>query len=138
MENCKKKEKGDAKFIDIPLVKRKSGDQQFNIENIVKSLAEETNLDEKTSKEIAIDVARFIVSKNLKIVTAPLIREIVNVQLLSRGLEKERLMYTRIGFPFADLTKIVDKMYPDDSCFRTIFNGVITEYRAVKKLIEER
>lgn len=52
------------------------------------------------------EVVRYTISmsSNIKYITSPMIREVVNATLLQFGFEKERLQYTRIGFPFYDLT----------------------------------
>ena len=121
-------------LVDIPLVKRKSGDQEYQPQKIVESLLRETELDLITAQEIGIEVTKFIVSNSLKIVTAPLIREIINVCLLKKGYEKARLQYTRVGFPMFDLAKVLESphLYAQE-----IVQHVVQEYEAVKKLIEE-
>ena len=89
------------------------------------------------AKKITDNVCRFIIGSNLKLITAPLIREIVNVELLKLGLEKQRLQYTRIGFPYYDLEKMTNKSF-DMNLVQKIFKHVINEYVEVKKLIENR
>jgi anaerobic ribonucleoside-triphosphate reductase len=83
----------------------------FNPVLIHKSLLEETSISKVNSKLVTEKVVRMLInlSNHIKIITAPMIREIVNVVLLEHGLEIERLQYTRIGFPLHDLTHLFSK-----------------------------
>lgn len=118
-------------MLDLPVVvKRKSGDQLFNKDKIRDSLMKETGLTKLIATDIALEVKRFVFTNNLKIVTAPLIREICNTFLLSRGLEKHRLLYTRIGIPYFDLQGVL--LYDEK-----IIKHIEKEYYAVRKLIGE-
>ena len=76
-------------------------------------MLKETSLSKGDARKITEQAIRFLISVNLKLITAPLIREVVNVQLLRNGFEKERLQYTRIGLPFYDLKEIFTN--PDKS-----------------------
>ncbi|MFX0023958.1 MAG: hypothetical protein ACFE9S_16650 [Candidatus Hermodarchaeota archaeon] len=81
---------------------------------------------------------RFFISANLKLITAPLIREVVNVHLLKNGFEEERLQYTRIGLPFYDLKGILDgNDERSKDVVSTIMNWIIWEYNAVNKLLPQ-
>ena len=121
--------------IEIPEVSKASGiNQVFEPNRIFSSLIKETTLSNYEASLITEATTRLIVSLNLKFLSGPLIREIVNVQLLQHGFEKARLEYTRIGFPYHDLTELLkQKEY-----LQKIIQHVVNEYEAVKKLIEER
>ena len=71
----------------------------------------------------------------MKLITAPLIREIANVHLLKMGLEKCRLQYTRIGMPYYDLEQLFLKK-GGRKILTKILRWVEIEYRAVKKLVK--
>jgi ribonucleoside-triphosphate reductase (formate) len=79
---------------------------------IIKQILEETRLvevfygygaaDEETAKEIARRVEKKIQMLGLQSLSGPLIREIVNMTLLERGLTPYRNVCTRVGTPVFD------------------------------------
>ena len=81
--------------------------EPFDIERIATSLGIEVGLTEPVATEIAKEVEIEIRHLDLEFVSAPLIREIVNVKLLEHGLEEERKSYTRVGLPVVDVDKMV-------------------------------
>ncbi|MFX0073887.1 MAG: hypothetical protein ACFE96_00485, partial [Candidatus Hermodarchaeota archaeon] len=87
-------------------------------------------------EKVTLDVFRFITSSNLKILTAPLIRELVSYTLLKFGFEIARLKNTRIGFPFKDLEEKIAECQDEAELKEFIYSGVIYEFNEVKKLIE--
>ncbi len=80
----------------------------FDRGRIVKSLIKETGLDKIHAETIAKAVEKEIGHLKLNYVTAPLIRELVNVKLLEHGLEKARAKYTRLGMPVYDVRNLVE------------------------------
>ncbi|MCQ5377602.1 MAG: anaerobic ribonucleoside-triphosphate reductase [Candidatus Methanomethylicia archaeon] len=88
----------------------------FNKELIVKSLIKETQLvkvlynesplSEKDAWTIANEVEEEIKNMKLKMLSGPLIREIVNVKLLEHGFAKQRNVYTRVGMPLYEVYQI--------------------------------
>lgn len=82
-------------------------------------------------------VIRFLISVKLKLITAPLIREVVNVHLLKLGFEKERLHYTIIGLPFHDLQELFKTINDEKQIYRKILKWVVSEYHAVDELIKD-
>jgi anaerobic ribonucleoside-triphosphate reductase len=66
-------------------------------DRIEEALIRETQLDDGTAKEIAAEVEEQLSSAKIKMVTAPLIRELVNAKLIERGLEAERLQAHPFG-----------------------------------------
>ena len=122
--------------IQLPNVSRKDGYEPFDRDKIYTSLSKETTLSYGDAAFIADKVTRFIFANNLKFLSGPLIREIVNVKLLEFGFEKQRLEYTRIGLPYYDFKKLNKYvMLRNES---EIYQRILKEFEAVKKLIEER
>lgn len=84
----------------------------WNRNRIVKQILEESRLvevfygyegsDEETAKDIARRVERKIQMLGLQSLSGPLIREIVNMTLLERGLVPYRNVCTRVGTPVFD------------------------------------
>lgn len=94
---------------DMALFVRTSGDdiQHWDKERISASLIKETGADLRTALEISSEVEDFIIQNKLKFVSAPLVRELVNVKLLEKGHEDLRKAYTRLGVPAFDAGKII-------------------------------
>ncbi len=82
--------------------------ESFNKKRIVDSLISETKLDSDLAKGVASEVEKELVKLKLDYVTAPLIREVVNVKLLEHGLENTRARYTRLGMPVHDVHDLID------------------------------
>lgn len=94
---------------DMALFVRTSSDdmQYWNKERVSESLISETGADLRTALEISSEVEDFIIQNKLKFVSAPLVRELVNVKLLEKGREDLRKAYTRLGVPIFDAGKII-------------------------------
>ncbi len=85
---------------------------EWDRERIVRQIVEETRLvetfygytsaDEELAREIALSVERRILSMGLQSLSGPLIREIMNISLLERGLVQYRNVCTRVGTPVYD------------------------------------
>lgn len=121
--------------------------KEFNPNMIYESLLRETDISENNAKKVMEEVARKLVvmSKSIKNITSPMIREITNVTLLQFGLEEERLRYTRIGFPFNDLLLLFTghpAYYSENKINEEIINHVRNEFYNVidiiKKLIKNK
>jgi anaerobic ribonucleoside-triphosphate reductase len=113
------------------IVKKK----RFEPIRIYNSLRKETELSEQDAEKITLDVFRFVTSSNLKILTAPLIRELVSYSLLKFGFEIARLQNTRIGFPYNDLKDKISESNNIAELKDFIYTWVIEEFNEVKKLI---
>ena len=109
---------------------------KFDPNRIYERLLKETSISEKGAEKVTLDVFRFIASSNLKILTAPLIRELVSYTLSKFGFEIARLQNTRIGFPYHDLEEKIDECQDINELKEFIYQGVLTEFNEVKKLIE--
>ncbi|MBP2132514.1 ribonucleoside-triphosphate reductase [Methanomicrobium sp. W14] len=85
---------------------------EWNRDRIVQQLLKETELvgefyggnpiDEETACKIAFNVEQKILKLNLKFLSGPLIREIVNTSLLEEDLIQYRNVSTRVGTPVYD------------------------------------
>src|SRR4030043_160469 len=66
-----------------------------------------TYFDLDTAKEIAQDVEDLITTSKIRMITAPLVRELVDAKLIERGLEQARKMHTRLGMPLFDVDQLI-------------------------------
>ena len=94
---------------DLAMFVRTSSDDLtgWDREKIVDALVRETELNREIAEEIAIEVENQIKGLKIKSVTAPLIRELVDVKLLEFGLEEARRRHTRLGSPLYDVKNII-------------------------------
>ncbi|MFH1386727.1 MAG: anaerobic ribonucleoside-triphosphate reductase [bacterium] len=94
---------------DLSVFVRTSTDDivSWDKEKIVEALGRETGLNEAIAGIIAIEVEKQIKNMAVKSITAPLIRELVDVKLLEYGLEDARRKHTRLGVPVYDVKKII-------------------------------
>ncbi|MGQ9776764.1 MAG: anaerobic ribonucleoside-triphosphate reductase [Thermodesulfobacteriota bacterium] len=76
-------------------------------QRIVDALLRETYVDVDTAREIAREVEELIFTSKIKMITAPLIRELVDTKLIERGLEQARKMHTRLGMPLYDVDQLI-------------------------------
>jgi len=76
-------------------------------QKIVEALVRETYLDADTADMISIEVEGQIKKSNIKILTAPLVRELVDAKLVEHGLERARKMHTRLGMPLYDVEQLI-------------------------------
>jgi ribonucleoside-triphosphate reductase len=79
----------------------------WNRSKITDALIRETYIDHDTANEISKEVERMIWKSGVKMVTAPLIRELVNAKLIEKGLENERKKHTRLGMPMYDVDSLI-------------------------------
>ena len=131
-------EESDAARIVPKLVVRTSRDamEPWDRHKIVRVLIQEASLDEETAGAIAHEVETQIHAANVKTVTAPLIRELVDARLLDRGLDEHRQRHTRLGVPLYDARQIIcapysgsgDSMYHPDATDRMLARRVKREF----------
>ena len=76
---------------------------------IVDALLRETFIDEGTAEDISLEIEHNIKQSGIKVITAPLIREMVNAKLLERGLEEHRRQHTRLGVPLFDVDQLITR-----------------------------
>ncbi len=103
------KEKKGSDSTDLALFVRTSSDDivSWNREKIVDALVRETELNRELAEEIGLEVENQIKSMKISSVTAPLVRELVDVKLLEYGLEEARRRHTRLGSPLYDVKNII-------------------------------
>jgi ribonucleoside-triphosphate reductase len=94
---------------DLALFVRTSNEDlvSWDRRRIVNALVRETFVDPDTAEAISKEVEEFIFSTKISMVTAPLIRELVDSKLIERGLEKARIMHTRLGVPLYDVDQMI-------------------------------
>ena len=94
---------------DLSVFVRTSTDDivAWDKDKIVAALAKETGLNSEIAGIIAIEVEKQIRAMAVKNITAPLVRELVDVKLLEYGLEEARRKHTRLGVPVYDVNKII-------------------------------
>ncbi|MFH1347987.1 MAG: anaerobic ribonucleoside-triphosphate reductase [Candidatus Margulisiibacteriota bacterium] len=94
---------------DLSIFVRTSTDDivAWDREKIVSALVKETGLNREIASIIAIEVDKQIRALNVKSMTAPLVRELVDVKLLEYGLEDARRKHTRLGVPVYDVKEII-------------------------------
>jgi ribonucleoside-triphosphate reductase len=98
---------GDA--TDVALFVRTSAETiaHWDRRRIQEALVRETYVQADIAAEIAKEVEEFIQSRQVKTLTAPLIRELVNAKLIDRGLEEPRRRHTRLGVPLYDVEQLL-------------------------------
>ncbi|MBU3904757.1 MAG: hypothetical protein KJ906_01245 [Nanoarchaeota archaeon] len=119
--------------------------ERFDRVKIAESIVRETELNPIDADRIAFETEKFIKAMNIEHVSAPLIREIVNVKLLESGYEKERALYTRIGMPVYDVTQIINRgskenanlQYNPETIHKIMADRVSKEYTLTKILPKE-
>ncbi|MFH1386726.1 MAG: anaerobic ribonucleoside-triphosphate reductase [bacterium] len=94
---------------DLALFVRTSSDDivGWDREKIVAALIKETELNREIAEDIGLEVEKQLKGLKLKSVTAPLVRELVDVKLLEFGLEEARRRHTRLGSPLYDVKNII-------------------------------
>ncbi|MDD5167571.1 MAG: anaerobic ribonucleoside-triphosphate reductase [Syntrophales bacterium] len=94
---------------DMTLFVRTSGDDiaRWDRRRIVDALIRETGIDMETAETISKDVEKQIVSSGISVLTSQLIRELVDARLIERGMEKERRLHARLGFPLYDVEQLI-------------------------------
>ncbi|MFA5839948.1 MAG: anaerobic ribonucleoside-triphosphate reductase [Candidatus Margulisiibacteriota bacterium] len=101
------KSRNDA--TDMAMFVRTSSDDivGWDRARIIAALIRETSIDQEIAEVIGQEVEEQILQLNLRTVTAPLVRELVDVKLLEHGLEEARRRHTRLGFPLFDVKEII-------------------------------
>ncbi|NOZ84744.1 MAG: anaerobic ribonucleoside-triphosphate reductase [Deltaproteobacteria bacterium] len=79
----------------------------WNKQRIIDALGRETFVDPVTAESIACEVEDIIRRADIKFLTAPLVRELVDAKLTERGLEQARKMHTRLGMPLYDVEQLI-------------------------------
>lgn len=99
----------NSETTDLTLFVRTSGEEiaRWNRQRIVDALVREADIDYELAEEISKEVEKQIFSSSIGILTTALIRELVNARLIERGLERERRLHGRLGFPLYDVRQLI-------------------------------
>jgi ribonucleoside-triphosphate reductase len=99
----------ETETTDMALFVRTSDESMldWDRQRIVDALLRETYVDPDTAREIAREVEELIATSKIRMITAPLIRELVDTKLIERGLEEARRMHTRLGMPLYDVDQLI-------------------------------
>ncbi len=99
----------DSETTDLTLFVRTSDEEiaLWNRQRIVDALVREARIDYSLAEEISKEVEKEIFSSSIGMLTTALIRELVNARLIERGLEKERRLHGRLGFPLYDVRQLI-------------------------------
>jgi ribonucleoside-triphosphate reductase (formate) len=94
---------------DLLLFVRTSGDDivAWNRAKIVDALIKETGIKKELADIIGLEVEKQVKKLSIENITAPLVRELVDVKLLEYGLEDIRRKHTRLGTPLYDVKQIM-------------------------------
>ena len=109
-------------FEEIPVRTSEYAIVQFDRNKIKESLTREANVPIELAEEIAKDAEEQLMSADVKYLTAPLIREVVNSILVLKGHEQYRHNLTRLGLPPFEVSRILKDItiHPLDSNPETI------------------
>ncbi|MDM7973686.1 MAG: anaerobic ribonucleoside-triphosphate reductase, partial [candidate division Zixibacteria bacterium] len=99
----------NSETTDLTLFVRTTAEEvtPWNRQRIVDALIREADIDEALAEEISKEVEKQIIAAGIGETTTALIREMVNVRLIERGLEKERRLHGRLGFPLYDVRQLI-------------------------------
>jgi ribonucleoside-triphosphate reductase len=99
----------NSETTDLTLFVRTSAEEStpWNRQRIVDALIREADIDYPLAEEISREVEKQIVAAGIGVTTTALVREMVNVRLIERGLEKERRLHGRLGFPLYDVRQLI-------------------------------
>ncbi|MFH1148169.1 MAG: anaerobic ribonucleoside-triphosphate reductase [Pseudomonadota bacterium] len=105
----KRKESSVNETTDMALFVRTSQEDimDWDRRRIVDALLRETLIDKDTAETVSLQIEGFIRASQIKMVTGPLIRELVNAKLLELNLEDARRMHTRLGAPLYDVHQLL-------------------------------
>ena len=107
---------GDA--TDIALLVSTSSRQEIDVwdrTKIADSLVKEANLDRPTADEISLAVEDRIDATDMLTVTTAIIREMVDLELLERGLTVAHKRHTHLGLPMWDVEQIITNANKENS-----------------------
>ncbi|MDY6862746.1 MAG: anaerobic ribonucleoside-triphosphate reductase [Thermodesulfobacteriota bacterium] len=111
IRELKKKDTGGKheETTDLALFVRTSDEyiSGWDRQRIVKALVRETYVEKEIAEKISQEVEDQIHNLRIKVLTAPLIRELVNAKLIEYGLEFARRMHTRLGVPLYDVDQLI-------------------------------
>jgi ribonucleoside-triphosphate reductase (formate) len=104
--------------------------EEFDANKIANSLIREAKMPADQAQKTAKETEKLLIKSKIKYLTAPLIREIVNVTLIEKGLEDYRHKLTRLGLPVHEVTALIEAKNPLEpgSALVTAGKSVFREY----------
>jgi len=103
---------------DIALLVSTSSKEEINLwdkDKIVSSLVLETNASPELAQEIADRVEERIIQGHMNTVTTSIIRELVDLELLERGLGTMHKKHSHVGLPMYDVEQIITSANKENS-----------------------
>jgi ribonucleoside-triphosphate reductase len=99
----------NSETTDLTLFVRTTGEENilWDRQRIVDALIREADIDDPVAEKISKEVEKQIIASGISVLTTALIRELVNVRLIEMGLEKERRLHGRLGFPLYDVRQLI-------------------------------
>ncbi|MEM2972059.1 MAG: anaerobic ribonucleoside-triphosphate reductase [Candidatus Bathyarchaeia archaeon] len=82
--------------------------EEFDVNKIANSLVKEAKMPADLAKRVAKEAEKRLIKSKTKYLTAPLVREVVNVILIEKGLEEYRHKLARLGLPVYDVRALID------------------------------
>jgi len=104
--------------------------EEFDANKITNSLIREAKMPADQAQKTAKETEKLLIKFKVKHLTAPLIREIVNVTLIEKGLEDYRHKLSRLGLPVHEVTALIEAKNPLEtgSVIVTAGKSVFREY----------
>ncbi|MDO8885401.1 anaerobic ribonucleoside-triphosphate reductase [Candidatus Oleimmundimicrobium sp.] len=132
---------------DIALLVSTASQQEingWNKEKIIESLIKETNLASELAKGIADVVEQKILNSNLSEVTTSIIRELIDIELIQRGLTIAHKKHSHLGLPMYDVEQIIfnpnkensNTTHNPESINLTIAESILKEF-ALRRVYSE-
>ena len=82
--------------------------EEFDANKIANALIKGAKIPAELAQKTAKETEKLLLKLKIKYLTAPLIREIVNVMLIEKGLEDYRHKLTRLGMPVHEVTALIE------------------------------
>jgi ribonucleoside-triphosphate reductase (formate) len=110
--------------------------EEFDANKIANSLIREGKMPADQAQKTAKETEKLLVKSRIKYLTAALIREIVNVLLVEKGLEDYRHKLTRLGLPVHEVTALIEAKNPLETgpILTTAGKSVFREYTLLNVL----
>lgn len=123
--------------INKPIMIRTSkySKEKFDIKKIEEYLIQEGKLESQLAKKIAKQVQKRLNSTKINYLTAPLMREYINVILLENDLEEVRHRLTRLGTPPSEVSNYFENSKINPFNFIKILGSDVSEQYLLLNLI---
>jgi ribonucleoside-triphosphate reductase (formate) len=110
--------------------------EEFDANKIANSLIREGKMPADQAQKTAKETEKLLHKSKIKYLTAALIREIVNVLLVEKGLEDYRHKLTRLGLPVHEVTALIESKNPLETgpILETAGKSVFREYTLLNVL----